>query len=42
MDGVGESFESGSGLSSSQLMKNGAFRDEESCSKHVSPIRGGG
>ncbi|XVE72261.1 hypothetical protein DITRI_Ditri11bG0025500 [Diplodiscus trichospermus] len=42
MDGVGESSESGIGVSSSQLMENGAFHDEESCSKPVPPIRGGG
>ena len=42
MDAVGESSESGFGVSNSQLMKIEAFGDDESCPKQVSTIRGGG
>nr|POE98014.1 f-box/kelch-repeat protein [Quercus suber] len=44
MDGVGESSESGNGVSSSQSKKNGSFGEDDSdrSPKQVSPVRGGG
>lgn len=42
MDVIGESSESGSGVSSSQLKKNGSFGEDDRCPKQVSPLRGGG
>ncbi|RVX06543.1 F-box/kelch-repeat protein [Vitis vinifera] len=42
MDGIGGSSESGSGEIGPQLSRNGFYREEESCVKHVSALGGGG